>query len=351
MEKEILLYQSFDSWTATDFVTALADNADNDISVRVNTNGGEPECGFAMIAKFSEHTKGKTVKGDGKAYSMGAYFFCYTEDTECLDVTEFLIHRAAYPSWMEDNMDDAMRGNLARVNDSLKKAFTAKVDVAAFEAIMQKKPGCEGKTVEDIFSDNSRLEVFLTAKEAKKIGLVARIVNITPTKKAEIDNAMVKVSERRSGMSLAARKVEPVISEEEKNKNKYKIMTREQLKAENPALYKELINAGKTAERKRVEAYMEFSEADLEGVKAAIKKGEKMSQAELIAFMKKDQNKTALKEVEKGAEGKDEQVKDAAGNVVTITAEATQTEEQKKMAAFEAEVDKNLGLGKTAEKK
>src|ERR1700739_2086809 len=186
MKKEVLAYGSIDSYSSAEFITAMEAASSDDVTVRVNTEGGSPEYGWGMIAKFAEHTGGKLIKGDGQAHSMGAFLFCYADkgSRECLDVCEFLIHRAAYADWYEnsDMFDDAMKGNLERVNASLQKAFTNTVDVKLFEEIANEQ--IEGIKVADIFKLDSRLEIFLTAKQAKKIGLVDKVISITPEKRS-----------------------------------------------------------------------------------------------------------------------------------------------------------------------
>lgn len=106
-----------------------------DIVVRVNTPGGNPEYTFGMVAKFSEYTGKKKIQVDGKAYSGGLYFLCYGEENESLDVSEFLLHRAAYPFLLRKRpriFYICSKRNLERINKSLRKAFEAKVDVALF---------------------------------------------------------------------------------------------------------------------------------------------------------------------------------------------------------------------------
>lgn len=50
-------------------------------------------------------------------------------------------------------------------------------------------------------------------------------------------------------------------------------MNLEQLKNENPELYKAIFNAGTIAERQRVESWMEYAETNLDEVKKGITSG------------------------------------------------------------------------------
>ena len=104
---EILLYGSIDGESSSDFIEDFTEKTANneDVVVRVNTPGGNPEYTFGMVAKFSEYTGKKKIQVDGKAYSGGLYFLCYGEENESLDVSEFLLHRAAYPSYYENDVE------------------------------------------------------------------------------------------------------------------------------------------------------------------------------------------------------------------------------------------------------
>jgi len=178
-------------------------DAEGDITVRLNTGGGEPDYGFGMVAKFKEYTGKKTVKIDGKAYSMGAYIAMYADDVEALDVSNLMIHRAAYPTWFEESeyFTDGLRQNLVDTNKSLEAALRGKIDVEEFEKLKDVK-------VKDIFSMDDRIDVFLTAKEAKKIGLVSKIIKITPSKAAEINSHVKIAAEIAADLTVTAPEAE-----------------------------------------------------------------------------------------------------------------------------------------------
>lgn len=322
MSKEILLYGGIDSETSAEFIQQMEEASSEEITIRVNTRGGEPEYGFGMIAKFSEHASGKKLKVDGKAYSMGLFFLCYVDDSEGLDVSEYLIHRAAYPDWFESTPEyftDALKENLTRINASLEKAFRAKVDVAAFEEIKDVK-------VKDIFSMDSRIDVFLSAKEAKKIGLINRIVNITPFKKAEIESKMAVITAKYTGEKPTKETVQ-----------KNTTMTLAELKANHPATYAEAVAEGVTngiaQERERVEACMVFNEIDPVAVKAAIESGKALSPKQMAEFSLKAMSNKSLDDIKK----------DSSKGVTTGAAdEKEKTEKEKTLATFEAETKASL---------
>ena len=55
MATEILLYSSIYSFSAESFIKEMEAASGNDVVLRINTPGGDPQAGFGMIAKFAEH--------------------------------------------------------------------------------------------------------------------------------------------------------------------------------------------------------------------------------------------------------------------------------------------------------
>lgn len=345
MLNEILLYGPIYSYSAQDFFfnfNASLDAGAEKRTVRVNTEGGEPNYGWGMIAKILENAETTAVKVDAMAYSFGAFACCYVDDVECLDVTEFLIHRAAYPDWYEDSayFTEAEKGSLVNMNKKLEAAFRAKVDVEKFEQLKDVK-------VKDIFSMESRIDVYLTAKEAKAIGLVSRIVKITPTKKAEINTMMKPFDLKAAALGLKkVSKNKPSLFDEdeevddEPTPTKKTMKTLAELKDQNPTLYAEAVAAGakeaREAEHERIAAWMEFNDIDAEAVKKGIESGKPMSMKDIAEFTRKGMSANALASVKK----------DSKSNIVTE--EVTEEAKTKNVALFEAEVMSNLGLKKTA---
>jgi ATP-dependent protease ClpP protease subunit len=344
MPKEVLLYDRIDSTSSTEFVQEI-NEADGQIdSIRVNTDGGEPECGFAIIARISEIQNPIVIKLDGKAYSMGLMIPCCAPEgstVECLDVTEGLIHRAAYPKWFEDDANyftQPLRENLERINNSLKTAFLARINKEAFENLPQVKS--KGITVDKIFSMDARIDVFLSAKDLKKIGLVDKIISITPKIKADIESyvegSKVKILARYTGKKeeIPAKTVEkPII--------KNTIMTLDELKANHPETYKAAVEAGILKERDRVGSIMAFNEVDPEGVTKAVESGLPLTETQRSQFALKQVSKMLVSGLNK----------EAAAVVTTKEvenqAEAKTPLEAKKEAekkAFEDDLNKELGL-------
>lgn len=286
MGKEVLLYGRINSEKAELFHEALQEVEGNDeLMLRMNTIGGEPEYGWGVTSMWNEIKTTKKIRVDGQAYSFGTFMLCYTDNNEALDVAEFLIHRAAYPSWIESSpdFDEARKGNLIRINKSLEAAFRAKVDIVKFEAL----PQMAGRKTKDIFSMDARIDIFLTAKEAKSIGLINKVIPLTPSITAEIKGyAKAASGEKIFVPTEEIKPIEPII-----NKNK---MTADQLKSEHPDVFNAIVKSAVAAERDRVGAWMAFNEIDAVAVAAGIEKGENLSQKDMAEFTRKGIAKGAV---------------------------------------------------------
>lgn len=294
---EILVYGGIESYSVANWMQQIESaQGDSDLTVRINTNGGSPEYGWGLVAKFQEFDGTKRVKIDGKAYSMGALFALYADDVEALDVSEFMFHRAAYPNWFEKNAEyftPELRSNLERMNKNLETAFRSRVDVKAFEEM-------KGVKVKDLFSLSDRIDVFLTAQEAKKIGLVTKINKITPSKRAEL-NAYVEAAASFSkdipeipvAQTPEPVTVQPIVDNQKSNK-----MTVEEFKAKHPEAYAAVYNAGVTAERDRCGAWMTFVEVDAKAVKEGVTSGNALSQTAMAELSMKALNQKTLGKIQ-----------------------------------------------------
>lgn len=327
---EVLLYGPIESYTVPDIIKEIDEHAEADeLTMRINSGGGSPEYGWGVIAKFAEFTGKKRIANDGKAFSMAAFASLYTEqeNVECLDVTEFMYHRAAYPSWFESNAEfftDELRGNLERINKNLEAAFRNRVDVAKFEQL-------KGVKVKDMFSMGSRVDVFLSAQEAKTVGIVGKINKITPSKRAELNASFASVSAKYNVEVPEIAKPE----QEEKEASTYSSnqnndkMNIEELKTKHPTVYAEVLALGKSegitegaeAERDRVGAWSAFAKADPEAVQAGIKSGKNISQTEMAELTVKLASAGKIEEIEK--EEKDKPGASAATDKPDATVEPT----------------------------
>jgi ATP-dependent protease ClpP protease subunit len=346
MAKDILLYGTIYQYSAMFFASqiteATEENPEEELVLRVNCDGGSPEYGMSVIEKVQEMSEQFYIKVGAMAHSMALFLLCYLDKkkVECIDTTQAVLHRAAWPEWIESQssfLGSIYHQILVKTNKDLEKAFRAAVNVEILEALPQFAE--KNITLKDIFSLESRVEVLLTANDLKKIGLVSKITKITPTKAVEMAAQLesFKKCTSLSEFKLAAQATPEVI---EKPKNK--IMTLDELKAQYPAVYAQVKAEGHaegiTAEKDRVESIMVFNEIDPAGVKAAIEAGKPLTAKQMSEFSLKSFSKQTLDAVKK----------DSMGNVITeelpLGEGGKEAAKEKNMAEFEGKLGAVLGL-------
>ena len=286
MAKEILIYGGINVDSAAQFIIELNNSIDQDVEARVNTPGGTVAYTYGMIAKFAEHPKAKKVKVDGMAYSAGFYFCVNADYVECLDVSDFMMHRAALPAWIESNpeyFDDQMKAELNRMNAQFEKSVSNKLDIEVLQEIMDSKPELKGAKFKDIFSLESRIDVFLTPKEAKKIGLVNKIISVTPEKREQIKAQMHLMAAEYLGSPQIVKEVQTP-----KTNITMDLLT---LKASHPAVYAAAVAEGIAEEKDRVQAWLEFNDIDAKSVVDGIASGNPLKQKDMAEFTRKAMGK------------------------------------------------------------
>jgi ATP-dependent protease ClpP protease subunit len=331
MAKELLLYGDINQYSAAELIRQMDEYKDDDIVLRINSRGGVVTDGWSVIAKYAELNNGKTVKVDGMAASMAFFFLAYAEKVEALDVSQFLMHRASYPDWYEKSeyFTAEAKEELIQMNDSLKKAMEAKIDVKKFEQL-------KGVKMKDIYSMDNRIDVRLTAKEAKSIGLVSSITKITPQRKAELNALFVQ----------AAANYVPLIEAEITEEPKIINMTIDKLKAEHPEIFAAVLAQGANAEKDRVGAWMAFAEIDPKAVAEGVKSGEPMTQTAMAELTLKSVSAKQVAQVT--AENPPAPETDPKTTTAPVTPEAkAESEKTAKVESFMGEVNEFLNLKKS----
>lgn len=261
-------------------------SGETDLFVKVSSGGGNPFAGYGMITAmrdFLSEVEGGTLKyrAEGVAASMMAFISLYVTGSEAIEQTHFMVHRAAIPRWMEDEESLQM---LEKVNNDLMKAFKKKVNVQKFQAL----PKMKGISIKRFFdSRQERIDVNLTAKEAKDVGLIDNVISLSPVEAKELNSSLIAAS------------MDPLEFEEPKAESEEKIpektdtnMTLDEFKAKHPGLYQQVFAAGRAEgvtegtenERDRVEAWMAFNEIDAEAVKVGIESGKGLTQKATAHF-------------------------------------------------------------------
>lgn len=287
MPKDVVLMGGIHEGTAMFFFEqlneALEDDPSADVVLRVNTGGGGPDYGMSIIEKVQELKEQILLKGGMSMHSTGFFMMVAldADRVECMDLTSSVLHRAAYPEWVEKA--DWYKGSvheqlIADSNKKLEKMLRNRVSVEALEALPQFKD--KNLTLKDIFALDNRAEVLLTASDLKKLGIVGKVNKITPAKKSEL---VAMVSTFDKCRSLDDFRIAASSIEEKKSKPNSGNMelTLESLKADFPAIYEAVVASakkeGKEAEVARVKAWTAWAKVDPDRVTKAIADGTEMS--------------------------------------------------------------------------
>lgn len=324
MAKELYLYTGIYDFTAEKLISAIEDNKTEDIVIRVNSPGGSVFSGWGIVAKMREHNGHVKVKVDGVAASMSGYLPVFANEVEALDVSRILIHRAdGYVRTPED------QEFLDGVNKDLKAKMSVKIDSSKLKEL-------KGVTVDDIFNSEEVLNVWLTGKEAKAIGLVDRIVKLQPAEITAINDRMMISASSESSQEDPEPK--PIQQNPKIQKPINKVMTFDEFKTQHPALYAQALAEGKTSgsteERDRVRGWEAFRHIDATAVDKGIKEGKMITATDIAEFTAKALSPEYLKKL-------------TASNAAEVTTAEedgkVKTEKEKTITSFMAEVNANLG--------
>lgn len=334
MAKEILHYFGFYSWTCEALITKIDELLGEEVTMRLNSPGGDLFSAVGVYAKIVEHGD-VTMKVDGVAASAGFFATLYPKRVECLDVSRFMVHRA--DMYVNDPQQQLL---LNDINKDHRKKLEARVDDAVFKEVT-------GITIADLFNPENRTDVWIDAKGMKKLGLVHKVNVLKTAEQKQMAQAMMEWSFDKPA---AQNKPTPPTPKPTQTKED---MTIEKLQAEHPALYKSLIakgkELGKKKEHTRVMAFMAFVAVDAKKVVEAIKSGEEFStqtSAEFQAIAMSPEylekiKKTSAKAVVTGT------TKDDGGEGADPTKAAATAE----LNAFADALDAELGHKKAAPKK
>lgn len=320
MAKELYLFSSIYEWTAEAIASQIHDCMGKPATLRALSTGGNVFASYTIYQKIKEHGD-ITLKIDGALMSAAAFLPLFSKSSSCLNVSRFIFHRADMFVCDAESQD-----YLNQINADLKSMMVEKIDAGKWKKIT-------GITIDEMFNPETRIDVILTGKQAVEVGLVSELVTLTPQMQKEItalNNNFIKVAAHAETPQLK----KPIME-----------ITVAKLKAENPAVYKEVLALGKTIgaknEKARIEAWMKFVKVDAKSVEAGIASGNVMSQAEMIDFLQKQQNPEALKKINE----------DNAVDLSIKTPEAELTAKQKELNDFKSEVLANTTTLKVESKK
>lgn len=277
IKKEILLYGALYPWSAEYLVREIStfDDKDN-ITMRINTPGGYVNQGRALLSRLSDREGKVQMYVDAEAASMGAFMLLYGEGNIAAEDAKIRFHKADFPPYYEASQEE--RAELKEMNDQ-------------YRAKMEKRLNGSAKAIAliaKVFEPDVRNTVTLSAQDGLDIGLISEIRVIDLGAKERI---AAQMSEAVAAYNLSdlieAGTPAPKNNNEVKPKEK-KTMTIDQLKAEHPALFAQVIaqghEQGAAAERDRVGSFMAFFEADPKAVKVGIESGKAMTDTQRSEF-------------------------------------------------------------------
>ena len=277
---EILIYGGIYDYTAELFFEKVNEAEGEDLTVRVNCFGGDVFASYGMIAKMQEYEGKIDMKVDGLAASMAAFMTLFAENVECLDVTNFMFHRADMRYASEDEKEW-----LKKVNAMLRQKMEAKIDKAKWKEVT-------GVSMSQLFDSEQRIDVTIDAKQAKKLGIVSKITKLEPKQakaiKANYERNVSSEQIERFKLfepiaAMAQVEESPIIEKSKTNKT----MNIEQLKADHPEVYAAAVKDGVDQERDRAGAFLAFVDVDAKSVVEGIKSGEKLSQTSMAELSRK----------------------------------------------------------------
>ena len=212
---------------------------------------------------------------------------------------------------------------LNSINANFRKKMEEKIPSALFKQVT-------GKSYNDMFNPDMRIDCIITAKQAKQLGLVSKInkLSVTEAKKikaladkynftAELPTQITSVLELESN-------VEPIIEP-------IKMKTIAEFKAAHPELFAQVQQEAIDAERDRVGSFLAFLEIDAVTAKAGIESGKPMTQTQMAQFNVKAMQANTLAKL--------------PSNAVEVTAAVDETiEADKKKSDFLAEASAGLKI-------
>lgn len=317
MAKELILYSGINRYSAETAVNQLNLIDDNeDLTVRINTPGGNVIDGWAVISRLSERTAKTNGVIDGQAASMGAMMLLFFDNVVANDTSLIMFHKAAYASWYDPSESEKA------LLDKINKQFEAK--------IKKKVSGKEGSIefLAKLFEKDVRNDVELTMKEAKKLGIVNEIRTLQP--KAYYGTQMVAMYED-DNLYVKANAKTPQSSGDNNNNLKIESMDLVKLKAEHPALYAQVLaegkaigmEAGEKKENARIAGWNVWAKVDLEKVNKGIESGNDIDAKSTQEFMLQMASGKKIEEI------KDENADEPNVDKEKITAEQKEKAEAK----------------------
>lgn len=313
MAKEVNLYYPIMDFTADMFARELSQDNSEPLDVYINSGGGEVFGGWSMANRVTNYPGKTTAIIEGAAYSMAAAILPFFDTVKALNVSDIMIHKGR----MRGD-DEETKTRLKRYNTSLRAALEKKVNQDKFKEVT-------GYTLDDVFSeDENAPDVYMSAMDGQKIGLVDEVIQLTDELQATINNKLVAFASPKNS-NTPPNNTPP----------KKTIMDINELKTKHPELYDQVKDLGAKDECDRVMSWRVWDKVDPKAVDKGIESGKQISQKQLSEFSMKYMAKNHVENMET----------DTAGNTATPGASTEpgatpESQHDKEVSAFEQELKK-----------
>lgn len=174
MADPILLFRPIFEETAEDITRQLINSREKIVDIWMNTPGGSISAGWSILAALNEIDKEADMTVLGDADSFGFIMLLFARKVKAFDTSSFTVHRAA--SFWEEIMNDEELKVIEDRNSIIREKLEARINEEKFKKVT-------GKSFDDIFSMQDRLDVTINANQAKEIGLIDEIVTLDSKKK------------------------------------------------------------------------------------------------------------------------------------------------------------------------
>lgn len=236
----------------------------NNLSIRINSNGGSVTSGWAIYNVLKQHNAFKTVIVDGIAASMGAFIAMAGDEILMSNAGLLMIHKPWGIAMGEAE-------ELRQEADTLDKMFNIAVKIHA------ERTG----TSEDDVRDMMTKTTYLNAEEALELGFIDEII--------EYDGEDTELNTESNMLHIAGEKlsIEKLLNRKElmqkiseigfmkqkniksSNEGDEKLMNLQELKEKYPDIHKQAKDEGITEERARIK---EIEESALPGTEEMVQK-------------------------------------------------------------------------------
>jgi ATP-dependent Clp protease, protease subunit len=179
MAKPILLYDIITPELIQEITEKIIETPENEpIELWLNSPGGSVSAGWSLIAALDKHKGDVNMTIMGDASSMAFFMLLFAKKVTAYDSANLLVHRAA--SFWEDFMNEDELKDIEQRNTLMKSKMESRIDQDKFYEIT-------GKSFDEIFTMSDRLDVRLTANQAKEIGLIDEVIILDVAKRHEIE--------------------------------------------------------------------------------------------------------------------------------------------------------------------